>query len=92
MAEKDLLRKFVLAGVGLVDIAAEKIEGAVNELVKRGEASEGDSKKYAEEILAKAQSAKEKAGQAFKAKAYATKEELKNLEGKIDEIINKLGG
>jgi polyhydroxyalkanoate synthesis regulator phasin len=92
MAEKDLLKKVLLAGVGLVDIAAEKIEKGVNELVRRGEESQGKGKQYAEDLVAKAKEAKEKAGKAFAAKAFATKEELQKLEGKLDEIINKLGG
>lgn len=92
MAEKDLFKKFLLAGVGLVDIAAEKIENCVNDLVKRGEESEGKGKQYAEEIMTKAKDAKDKAGKVLAAKAFATKEELQKLEGKLDYIIEKLGG
>lgn len=94
MGEKDIFKKVVLAGMGLVDLTVEKAEVIAKDLVKRGELAQEESKKYTDELLAKAKEAKtnleSKIDEVLKGKQYATKEEVQKLEAKIDELLKKL--
>lgn len=53
------LEKTFYFGLGLVTYSAEKVEGLVNELVKKGEVASGDAKKLVNELIEKGESQKE---------------------------------
>ena len=48
---KDLIRKSLLFGIGVLDITREKAEIAVNELVKRGALSTSEGRQVVAEVL-----------------------------------------
>ncbi|MBP7462020.1 MAG: hypothetical protein KBA26_12085 [Candidatus Delongbacteria bacterium] len=50
-----ILKKAMLAGLGLVTLTTEKVEDIVDDLVKRGEIAENDKGKAVREILDKAE-------------------------------------
>lgn len=50
-----ILKKAMLAGLGLVTITTEKVEDIVDDLIKRGELAETDKSKAVLEILDKAE-------------------------------------
>lgn len=90
----NFFRKAMLTGFGLIDLTAEKAENMVNELVKRGEIVEGESKKYVDDLMAKAKETevnlKTKVEDILKEKQYATKESVDELSKKLDEVLKKL--
>ncbi|OPX18958.1 MAG: hypothetical protein BZ151_11825 [Desulfobacca sp. 4484_104] len=53
---EEFWRKSVHFGLGLWDFTKEKVEGVVDEMVKRGEVSQQDRTQAVEEIIEKAQS------------------------------------
>ncbi|MDD4296625.1 MAG: hypothetical protein PHC69_06670 [Ruminiclostridium sp.] len=53
------LEKTLYFGLGLVSYSAEKVEGLVNELVKKGEVASEDAKKLVNELIEKGESQKE---------------------------------
>ena len=56
---KELLHKAWLFGVGMFDFTKEKVEAAVQEMVKRGEISEQEGPEAVKQMLAKAQDAQQ---------------------------------
>ncbi len=90
----NFFRKAMLTGFGLIDLTAEKAENMVNELVKRGEIVEGESKKYVDDLMEKAKETevnlKTKVEDILKEKQYATKEAVDELSKKLDEVLKKL--
>ncbi|MDD3580703.1 MAG: hypothetical protein PHW74_06750 [Desulfobacca sp.] len=53
---EEFWRKTIHFGLGLWDFTKEKVEGLVDEMVKRGEVSQQDRTQAVEEIIEKAQS------------------------------------
>lgn len=51
----DLFKKAVLMGLGAVTITKEKVEQIVDELIKKGELTEGERSKAIRDLLMKAQ-------------------------------------
>lgn len=51
----DLLKKGILMGLGAITITKEKAEHLVDELIKKGELTEGERSKAVREFLTKAQ-------------------------------------
>ncbi|RMH95219.1 MAG: hypothetical protein D6681_13230 [Calditrichaeota bacterium] len=51
---KELLKKVFYFGVGTITVTAEKVEEIVDELIKRGEATQSERGKLIEEFLQKA--------------------------------------
>lgn len=54
----DMLKKLVNLGFGAWDLTREKLEGTANELIKRGEISSEEAKKFVDELVEKAESNK----------------------------------
>jgi polyhydroxyalkanoate synthesis regulator phasin len=54
----DLIKKTMLAGVGLAAMTREKIEETIDELVKKGKLSEKEGKEIVEELIEKSKTAK----------------------------------
>jgi polyhydroxyalkanoate synthesis regulator phasin len=53
------LEKTLYFGLGLISYSAEKVEGFVNELVKKGEVASEDAKSLINELIEKGESQKE---------------------------------
>ena len=53
------LEKTLYFGLGLISYSAEKVEGFVNELVKKGEVASEDAKKLVDELIEKGENQKE---------------------------------
>jgi poly(hydroxyalkanoate) granule-associated protein len=54
----DLIKKTMLAGVGLAAMTREKIEKTIDELVKKGKLSEKEGKEIVEELIEKSKTTK----------------------------------
>lgn len=91
---KDLLKKGLALGLGLAVASKEQIEKTVNELVKKGEVSAAESKELIDELIRKG----EEEQKALRSKIrehvkeflheldIPTKEELRNLESRIEQL------
>lgn len=55
---KDILRKTLLIGVGLVSVTREKIEEITDDLIKKGELSEKEGRDLLNEMLEKSREAR----------------------------------
>jgi polyhydroxyalkanoate synthesis regulator phasin len=73
---KEMLQKAWLFGVGVFDFTREKVEGLVQEMVRRGEITQQESPEAVKELLAKA-------GEAQQAMVAKVKEFTKSA---IDEL------
>jgi len=87
----DLARKAMLMGIGALSMTKEAIEKAVEELVKKGELSQQEGKRLAEELIergrkerAQIQDAIEKAAAKMIAESgLATKLDLQRLDERL---------
>src|SRR5512139_925702 len=68
----EMFRKMGLFGIGVISLTQEKAEEFTQEMIKKGEMSREEGKKFVREVL----SEKEK--------------QIKDLENKIDEKIDKV--
>ncbi|MBN1465973.1 phasin family protein [candidate division KSB1 bacterium] len=94
----DLFKKGVLMGLGALTMTKEKIEQAVDELIKKGELSQDERAKAIKDLLKKAEE-QEKAfadrvstevNETIKKLGVITKKDLERLEKKIDELRKKM--
>jgi polyhydroxyalkanoate synthesis regulator phasin len=89
------LRKVVLASIGAVAIAQEEAEDLINKLVERGEIAREEGRKLMQDMMAKR---REKVEGTFDARVETalqrmnvpTKDDLKSVEKKLDELNKKL--
>ena len=89
------LRKVVLASIGAVAIAQEEAEDLINKLVERGEIAREEGRKLMQDMMAKR---REKVQATFDTRVEAalgkmnvsTKDDLKAVEKKLDELNKKL--
>ncbi len=92
-------RKAWFFGLGLVDFTRAKVEGLVEEMVKRGEISQQEKPQAVEEMLAKAKSAqealfdkvKEMVPKAVSGMKMAKASALEALEKRVADLEGKLG-
>ncbi len=49
---KEFIKKGFLIGIGMGELAKEKVEKTINELVRKGKISKGEGKKLAKKMLA----------------------------------------
>jgi polyhydroxyalkanoate synthesis regulator phasin len=93
-------RKIMLAGVGALALTEEKVESVIQELIKKGELTEEEGKKTLAELREKiSQNKRELQEQirrgvenALKKMGYASREEMKGLEQRIEELEAQLKG
>jgi len=89
------LRKVVLASIGAVAIAQEEAEDLINKLLERGEIAREEGRKLMQDMMAKR---REKVQATFDTRVEAalgkmnvsTKDDLKAVEKKLDELNKKL--
>ncbi len=72
----DLIKKGVLAGLGLVSLTREKAEAFIDELVKRGELSEKERKQSVDELVERSKEVKN--------------DLYKKVEKMVDDILKKM--
>ncbi|RKY58840.1 MAG: polyhydroxyalkanoate synthesis regulator [Candidatus Neomarinimicrobiota bacterium] len=93
----DLFKKAVLMGLGTVTITKEKVEQIVDELIKKGELTEGERSKAIRDFLLKAQEQEkvldEKVTSIVKKTIekfdLPTRKDIERLEKKIDDLKNQ---
>lgn len=96
----DVLRKLLLAGLGTLDLTEEKAKAVFNDLVARGEMSEGEAKelvsswaKRAAEQRGRFQAEVEQTVQrSLSAIGIARKAEVEQLKAKISDLEARLAG
>jgi len=95
----DLLRKILVAGIGAAVLTREKVEGLVDELVKRGEIASKEGPKLVKELLKESQKAKkeleekieEATQKTLKKLRLATRAEIEELKVKLEKLEKKIG-
>lgn len=96
---KDLMNKGLAFGLGLAVVSKEQIEKVVEELVKKGEVSAGESKDLMRDLLEKGEAGKkemntrihEQLEKLLKDLNIPTKSDIERLEQRIQELENKYG-
>jgi len=95
---KELLKKSMLAGLGLVVVSKDKIEESIRELIEKGNISEQEGKKLVQEMIGNAEKAKgdfEKMVDKYVDKALSRmdivkKSDLQELQDSIADIQQRL--
>jgi len=94
----NLSKKMFLAGIGTLSLTKEKAIKIADDLIKRGELSQSESKEFVVNLLDKAEKEKDKLLEKIKPDIeksiekmnFASKKSVDNLEKKIDELGNKI--
>ncbi len=94
----ELLKRTLLAGIGAAALTKEKIEGLVDELVKKGEIASKEGPKLVKELLEKSQEAKreleekvdEATQKALQKMKIATKADIDELKAKLEELEGRV--
>ena len=94
---KDLINKGLAIGLGLAVVSKEQIEKLVDELVKKGEVSAGESKDLIRELFEKGEAEKKEMNvrihdqmeKLLKDLNIPTKADLERLEQRIQDLENK---
>ena len=94
---KNTIGKAISLGLGLAIAGKEQVEKTVEELVKKGEVTKGESKELVEHLLRKGEEmksqmeaiARQKVSSAFAEKGIATVEDIKRLEARIEALERK---
>ncbi|MCM3041022.1 polyhydroxyalkanoate synthesis regulator [Paenibacillus motobuensis] len=94
----DLLKKAISLGWGLTIVSKEKIEGVVDELVRRGELAPSESKQLVERLIDKGAEEQdrfkelinEQVRSVMEGMGLATVKEVEELKGRVAELENKL--
>jgi len=89
-----LSKKMFLAGLGMLSLTKEKANEIAQDLIKKGELSQSESKKFVVDLLDKAEKEKDKLLKKIKPDIEKTLEKMnfvsKKDVGKLEEKINKL--
>jgi polyhydroxyalkanoate synthesis regulator phasin len=93
----ELIKKTVLAGIGLAFMTKEKAEVAANKIVKEAKIKEGEGKKFIEELIKKSEEAKKSIEKLVETAVHTavtkldmpTRAEMKKLEERIKELEGK---
>ncbi len=91
-------RKMFLGGLGLASLTKERANEIAQELIKKGELSQSESKEFVIDIMDKAEKEKDRLIEKIKPEIdkslekmnFASKKCVDNLEKKIDELGNKI--
>lgn len=91
-----VIKNILLVGVGVVSLTREKVEEAVEELIKRGEVASADRSKAIEELQQKAQAAAAEIRKVVDerveavAKRLRSTEEVAKLRAKVEELTTRV--
>ncbi|MGT2812073.1 phasin family protein [Streptococcus minor] len=90
----DELKKVLLAGIGLTAMTYDKVEQFVKEMIDKGRLTIDEGKELQSELKRKSQAEAEGFLEQIKEKSqslqYATKDDLKRLEEKLDALLEQL--
>ena len=94
----NLSKKMLLAGIGTLSLTKEKANKIAEDLIKRGELSQSESKEFVIDIMDKAEKEKDRLIEKIKPEIdkslekmnFASKKCVDNLEKKIDDLVNKI--
>lgn len=93
----ELIKKTVLAGIGLAFMTKEKAEEAANKIVAEAKIKEGEGKKFVEELIRKSEDAKKSVEKLVDTAVHTavtkldmpTRAEMKKLGDRIRELEGK---
>ncbi|MCI0499447.1 MAG: phasin family protein [Planctomycetales bacterium] len=93
----ETLDKLMLAGLGAMSMTKEKAEQIFDEYVKKGEAQREHRAGFVKEVMEHADKAKkdlekvisEQLEKAMSKQPLATKEDIKRIESKLDQLLAK---
>jgi polyhydroxyalkanoate synthesis regulator phasin len=93
----ELIKKTVLAGIGLAYLTKEKAEEAAKNIAKEAKIKEGEGKKFIEEMIKKSEEARKSVEKLIDSAVHATvtkldiptRTEMKKLEERIKELEGK---
>jgi len=94
----NLSKKMLLAGIGTLSLTKEKANKIADDLIKRGELSQSESKEFVVDLLDKAEKEKDRLIEKIKPEIdkslekmnFASKKSVDNLEKMIDELGEKI--
>jgi polyhydroxyalkanoate synthesis regulator phasin len=94
----DVLKKSVLASLGVVELSAEKAKEAVDKLVKKGTINREEAKKLVDDLVARGKKEKKKLETALekglsaglKATNMVSRKEFENLQKKVSQLEAQL--
>ncbi len=90
----EFVKKAILISAGLASMTAEKIEQAVEEIVKKGELSETQGKEFIRDLKEKSAKAKKEMGEridkmvddTLRKMSIPTRKEVEELKARIEEL------
>jgi len=90
----EFVKKAILISAGLASMTAEKIEQAVEEIVKKGELSETQGKEFIRDLKEKSAKAKKEMGEridkmvddTLRKLSIPTRKEVEELKARIEEL------
>lgn len=93
----ELIKKAMLAGVGLAAVTKDKVEELARELTEKGEMSEKEGKELIDELLKKSEQARkdletkveDTVRKVLEKMAVATKEDIDSLSKRINNLEQK---
>ncbi len=96
----EMIRKMGLFGIGVVSLTQEKIEEFTQEMIKRGDISREEGKKFVKEVLSEREKQvkefeekiNEKVKEAFEKSGVALKSDIASLEKKIETLEKAIQG
>ncbi|MBC7361183.1 MAG: phasin family protein [Candidatus Aminicenantes bacterium] len=93
----DIIKKTILAGLGLISLTREKAEEIAKDLIKRGELAETEEAKFVKDLLEQAEKSKaelekklEKTVEAVLTKLnIPTRKEFEELKARVEEMAGQ---
>lgn len=90
----DMLRKMGLFGIGILTLTQEKLEEFTQEMIKKGEMSREEGKKFVREVLSEREKQlkdiedkiNEKVKESLKKSGIVMKDDIEALEKKIEKL------
>jgi polyhydroxyalkanoate synthesis regulator phasin len=94
MIMSDIINKAFLAGLGVISLSRDKAEGIIDDLVKRGELSQGEKRGMLSELLESVEKRQAELGefiqkevrQILKSLDIPTREEINGLKEEMDSL------
>ncbi|GER68103.1 ATP synthase subunit B [Weizmannia acidilactici] len=94
----DRMNQLLSLGLGMAVVSKEQVEKAVNRLVEKGNLTKAESKQLIDELLEKGEQSKQELNEAIKERVnqilsemnVATKDEIKALELRIQQLEERL--
>lgn len=94
----EILRKMSLFGIGVFSLTKEKVEELSQEMVKKGELTQDEGKKFVQEVLSEKEhqlkdvekQVNDKVKDFIDKSGVVTKKDIQALEAKIEELEKKL--